>query len=287
MSLRKTLFKKIIKNRNSTAANIWKIFGVNCLLGLQLILMKNMVIISKNSTFMFCIRKVPTMQPPGHFLKKKKKISNGHRALWPKALLENQKMWVANYFKYPQQVKLDVEKYVLNIYFCLWWNWNQMTPNNILCERVINQLQMEPNCWSFTFTALIISIQLKEKVSWRVIWDSPSHQSLQMHPQRCRLEPAKELSVVHSSGERCWLSAGHLTGSWCRTSHRGCAGGREVQESIPALLPWVAVARWFSRIVSLPHPPSSQPSSARSTTNVIPVWFHVAVKVSGKISKWP
>jgi len=63
------------------------------------------------------------MQPPGHFLKKKKENptnSNGRRALWPKALLENQKMWVANYFKYPQQVKLDVEKYVLNIYFCLW-----------------------------------------------------------------------------------------------------------------------------------------------------------------------
>lgn len=49
----------------------------------------------------------------------KKKISNGRRVLWPKALLKNQKMWVANYFKYPQQVKLDVEKYVLNIYFCL------------------------------------------------------------------------------------------------------------------------------------------------------------------------
>lgn len=48
-----------------------------------------------------------------------KKISNGRGALWPKALLETQKMWVANYFKYPQQVKLDVEKYVLNIYFCL------------------------------------------------------------------------------------------------------------------------------------------------------------------------
>lgn len=181
--------------------------------------------------------------------KEKKKISNGRSAPWPKALLENQKMWVANYFKYPQQVKLDVEKYVPNIYFCLWCNWNQMTPNNILCERVINQLQMEPNCWSFTFAALIISIQLKEKVSWGVIWDGPSHQSLQMHPQHCRLDPAKELSVLHSSMERCWLSPGHRTGSWCRTSYWGSAGGGEVR----VLLPWTAVACWFSSMVSLPH----------------------------------
>lgn len=50
----------------------------------------------------------------------KKKVLKWSQGSLVKALLENQKMWVANYFKYPQQVKLDVEKYVLNIYFCLW-----------------------------------------------------------------------------------------------------------------------------------------------------------------------
>lgn len=55
-------------------------------------------------------------------------------------------MWVSNYAKYPQQVKLDVENfYVLNIYFCLWWNQIQMASENVLCELVINQLQMGQN----------------------------------------------------------------------------------------------------------------------------------------------
>lgn len=105
-----------------------------------------MVIIFKKQHFYVLHKESPYNATSRALFKEKKhpNLSNGHRALWPKTLLENQKMWVANYFKYPQQVKLDVEKYVLNIYFCLWWNWNQMTPNNILCEGVINQLQMEP-----------------------------------------------------------------------------------------------------------------------------------------------
>lgn len=123
-----------------------------------------------------------------------KKISNGRGALWPKALLETQKMWVANYFKYPQQVKLDVEKYVLNIYFCLRWNWKQMTPHSTLCERVINQLQLEPDCWSFTFVALIVPIQLK-KVIGGVTWDIPPIRASQ-HVPCCGLHPNQELSTV-------------------------------------------------------------------------------------------
>lgn len=70
---------------------------------------------------MFCIRKSPYNATSRALFKvKKSKISTGRWVLWPKALLENPKMWVAKYFKHPQQVKLDVEKYVLNIYFCLW-----------------------------------------------------------------------------------------------------------------------------------------------------------------------
>lgn len=234
---------------------------------------------------MFCIRKVPTMQPPGHFLKKKKKkISNGRRALWPKALLENQKMWVANYFKYPQQVKLDVEKYVLNIYFCLWWNWNQMTPNNILCERVINQLQMEPNCWSFTFAALIISIQLKEKVSWGVIWDGPSHQSLQMHPQHYRLHPAKDYLECRALGSDIGPvqdispapGAGHLTGAVLVEERFGYFSH--------GFLLHIGSPIWFPCLTSTTKTLSS---SLHRKCYPSPVWFLVAVKVTGKISKRP
>lgn len=198
----------------------------------------------------------------------KKKISNGRRVLWPKALLKNQKMWVANYFKYPQQVKLDVEKYVLNIYFCLWWNWKQMTPNNILCERVINQLQMEPNCWSFTFAVLITSIQLKQKVIRGVIWDGPSHQSLWTSPRAAdSIQPRRYLSCkalerrslpVQDLSPRLW---------WWKRS----------PGAPPALPPRGAAAPWFSSLSCL----------LLCKFYPCPVWFHVAMKGTEKTSKWP
>lgn len=77
----------------------------------------------------------------GALTKKKPKVVAG---LWgeepePKA----PKMWVSKYAKYPQQVKLDVEKYVLSLYSCLWRNQIQMASDNVLCELVINRLQME------------------------------------------------------------------------------------------------------------------------------------------------
>lgn len=177
-------------------------------------------------------------------------------------------MWVANYFKYPQQVKLDVEKYVLNIYFCLWWNWKQMTPNNILCERVINQLQMEPNCWSFTFAVLITSILLKQKVIRGVIWDGPSHQSLwtspraadSIQPRRylsCKALERRSLPVQDLSPRLCW---------WKRSPG-----------APPALLQRGAAAPWFSSLSCLllcKFYPSS-------------VWFQVPMKGTEKTSKWP
>lgn len=138
-----------------------------------------------------------------------------------------------------------------------------MTPNNILCERVINQLQMEPNCWSFTFAVLITSIQLKQKVIRGVIWDGPSHQSLwtspraagSIQPRRylsCKAPERRSLPVQDLSARPCW---------WKRSPG-----------APPALQPRGAVAPWFSSLSCLLHC-KFYPS---------PVWFHVATKGTEK-----
>lgn len=232
---------------------------------------------------MFCIRKVPTMQPPGHFLKKKKhpNLSNGHRALWPKALLENQKMWLANYFKYPQQVKLDVEKYVLNIYFCLWWNWNQMTPNNILCEGVINQLQMEPQL-------LIIYIRSADhfhSAPGKGQLGGNLGRSLPSEPPNASPKPQPWSSRRVICSTQLWRDAGlvldippapsvgHLVGTALGQGGSGPSpmGGRCM---LVLLCGFPALA------------PSSQSSPACSTSNAIQVCIILLLRVTRKISKW-
>lgn len=84
-----------------------------------------------------------------------------------------------------------------------------------------------------------------------------------MHLQFSRLDPARELSVLHSSRERCWLGVGHLTGvPLVEERFRSFSHGQLLDVSSPVQFPYHT---------SVPL----QPSPARSTTNVIPVWFHV------------